>query len=257
MCTPIFREIRRLNPKCEITFLSRYPEMFRSNPNLHAVERYEAKDARGAYRLSYVPVPPRAPLITRMAECIGLELHADQLDAPEVHPSAEIQETLAQIAKPRVIIQPQASQWTPNKAWPLESWCALVEQLVERFEVIEVGTSSLFGGRDFGPRFHCLAGKTSLSDFVWMISQASVFVGPPSGGMHIANSFRVPSVIIFGGYESPAGYYFPRTTAYYSGVPCAPCWTTEACPYGLKCLHQIPPAKVFRGICRAVEESCS
>lgn len=253
MCTPIFREIRRLNPGCQITFLSRYPEMFRSNPNLHAVERYSAKDARGAFRLSYVPVPPRRPLITRMAECIGLELEADQLDAPEVSPSLAIQERIAAIPQPRVIIQPQASRWTPNKSWPLDSWRELIEQLVERFEVVEVGTAPLFPGHDFGPRFHGLAGETSLADFVWTISQGAVFVGPPSGGMHIANSFRVPSVIIFGGYESPAGYFYPRTTAFYSGVPCAPCWLTEPCPYSLKCLHMIPAAKVFRGICGAVE----
>ena len=254
MCTPIFREIRRLNPDCQITFLSRYPEMFRSNPNLHGVERYSARDCRGAYRLSYVPVPPRGPLITRMAECIGLELHAEQLDAPEVSPSLAIQEKIAAIPQPRVIIQPQASQWTPNKSWPVESWRELIGQLVQRFEVIEVGTAPLFPGHDFGPRFHGFAGETSLADFVWTISQGAVFVAPPSGGMHIANSFRIPSVIIFGGYESPAGYFFPRTTAFYSGVPCAPCWLTEPCPCSLKCLHMIPPAKVFRGICRALEQ---
>ena len=72
MCTPIFREIRRRNPQCRITYLSRYPEMFRSNPNVDAVEPYAVDALRGAVQLSYLPVlPPPRPLITLMAEGVG------------------------------------------------------------------------------------------------------------------------------------------------------------------------------------------
>ena len=249
MCTPIFREIRRRNPQCRITYLSRYPEMFRSNPNVDAVEPYAADALRGAVQLSYLPVlPPPRPLITLMAECVGLELHAEQLDPPAVTPSEEIRRKVEAIAGPRILVQPRASQWTPNKKWPAESWRALIVKLTEQFEVIEVGTQPLFPGEDFGPRFHSFAGGTALADFVWMIGQGSVFVGPPSGGMHIANAFQIPSVIIFGGYESPAGYFFPRTDALYSCVPCAPCWLTTPCPYDLKCLRAITPERVFRAV---------
>ena len=256
MCTPVFREIRRRNPACRITYLSRYPEMFRANPNIDEVEQYSTKGIRTAFQLSYLPIlPPPRPLITLMAECVGLEMHSEQLDPPAVTPTAEIREKIAAIAGPRIIVQPLASQWTPNKKWPAESWKALIEKLTERFEVIEVGTKTLFPEHGFGPRFHSFAGSTSLSDFVWIVSQGGVFVGPPSGGMHIANAFRVPSVIIFGGYESPAGYFYPFAEAFYSGVPCAPCWTTVPCPYDLKCLRMIPPEKVLRAVCKAASAS--
>lgn len=256
MCTPIFREIRRRNPACRITYLSRYPEMFRSNPHLDVVEPYSVRGTGSAFQLSYLPIlPPPRPLITLMAECVGLELRSEQLDPPDVTPSAEVRAQIAAIAGPRIIVQPRASHWTPNKAWPAESWKALIEKLVGHFEVIEVGTQPLFPGHDFGPRFHSLAGTTALTDFVWIVGQGGVFVGPPSGGMHIANSFRVPSVIIFGGYESPAGYFYPFAEALYTGVPCAPCWTTVPCPYDLKCLRQIAPEKVFRAVCRAASPS--
>ena len=252
MCTPVFREIRRRNPACRIIYLSRYPEMFRANPHVDAVEPYSVKASRTAFQLSYLPVlPPPRPLITLMAECVGLELHSEQLDPPAVEPTAEMREKIAAIAGPRIIVQPLASHWTPNKKWPTASWQALIEKLTERFEVIEVGTKTLFPEHRFGPRFHSFAGSTSLADFVWLVSQGGVFVGPPSGGMHIANAFRVPSVIIFGGYESPAGYFYPRTSALYGGVPCAPCWTTVPCPYDLKCLRMIAPEKVFREVCAA------
>ncbi len=256
MCTPIFREIRRRNPACRITYLSRHVEMFRTNPHLHAVEPYSAKGSHSAFQLSYLPIlPPPRPLITLMAECVGLELRAEQLDPPDVTPTAEMREKIAAIPGPRIIVQPRASHWTPNKAWPAESWKVLIEKLTERFEVIEVGTQALFPEYDFGPRFHSFAGSTALTDFVWLVGQGDVFVGPPSGGMHIANAFRVPSVIIFGGYESPAGYYYPFAEALYSGVPCAPCWTTVPCPFDLKCLRMISPEKVFREVCQAVAPS--
>ena len=252
MCTPVFREIRRRNPACRITYLSRYPEMFRANPHLAAVEEFSVKGSRSAFELSYLPLyPPPRPLITLMGECVGLEMSATQLDPPAVAPTAEVREKLAAIAGPRIVVQPRASHWTPNKAWPEESWRALIEKLAERFEVIEVGTQPLFPGHDFGPRFHSFAGATTLADFVWIMSQGSVFVGPSSGGMHIANAFRVPSVILFGGYESPEGYGYPWAEAFYSAVPCAPCWTTVPCPYELKCLRMIAPETVFAAVCNA------
>ena len=253
MCTPIFREIRRVNPACRITFLSRYPEMFRANPHLAAVEQYSPKALRDAFQLSYMPVlPPRKPLVTLMAECIGLELHSYQLDPPEVSPTEGVRESLAAMAGPRIIVQPRASQWTPNKNWPVESWAELIRKLVEHFDVIELGTQSLFPEHDFGKRFRSFAGTTSLSDFIWLVSQGDVFVGPVSGGMHVANAFRIPSVIIFGGYESPAGHFYPLAVSLYSPVPCAPCWLKTACPYDLKCLRMIAPEKVYQKICKAV-----
>ena len=253
MCTPIFREIHRRNPACRITFLSRYPEMFCANPNLAAVEPYSTDAARKAYQLSYLPVlPPPKPLIRLMGECIGIELDSHQLDPPDISPTVAVRERMAAVPRPCVIVQPRASQWTPNKEWPKESWVALIQKLLERFDVIELGTQPYFPEHDFGKRFHSFAGTTTLPDFIWLVAQGDVFVGPVSGGMHIANAFRVPAVIIFGGYESPAGHFYPLNEALYSPVPCAPCWLTTPCPYDLKCLRMIAPEKVFRKICEVV-----
>ncbi len=115
---------------------------------------------------------------------------------------------------------PAAGQpWTPNKVWPKELWRELIPALLDRFDVIEAGTEALFSPDEFGPGFHAWAGTTSLADFVWTLSQATVFVGPSSGGMHLANAFRVPSVILFGGYESPDGYRFPPDPGLLPGGP--------------------------------------
>jgi ADP-heptose:LPS heptosyltransferase len=253
MCTPTFREIRRLNPTCHITFLSRYPEIFRSNPHLDAVERFSLKAAAKATYLQYnLVVPPPRPLVTLMGECVGLSLGQSRLEPPVVEPSAEMRARFASIAEPRILIQPQASAWTPNKQWPVELWRKLIEMLVEQYNVIEAGTQSLFADAGLGPRFHSVAGATSMTDFAWMISQATAFVGPPSGGMHLANAYEIPSVIIFGGYEAPDGYDYPWVKRFFTPVECAPCWLTTPCPYELKCLRAIRPDEVFQAVVKAV-----
>ncbi len=249
MCTPVLREIRRRNPYGHLTFISRHPELFRGHAALDAVEPYAKSALAGAVSLTYgPPVPPPRPLITLLGECVGFSFFDNQLDAPQVEPSAEIQRRLTQIAPPRVVIQPQASRWTPNKVWPAEQWRELVRQLVRDYQVIELGTEPMFASGEFGAGFHSWAGTTSLADFVWTVSQAAVFVGPPSGGMHLANAFHIPSVILYGGYETPAGHQYPRVQAFYSEVPCAPCWLQENCPYDLKCLRMIAPDEVAAAV---------
>jgi ADP-heptose:LPS heptosyltransferase len=254
MCTPIFREIRRLNPECHITFLSRYPEIFRNNPDLDEVERFSLAAAARAIYLQYnLVIPPPRPLVTLMGECVGLDLRPSRLEPPIVEPSPEVRARFARIAEPRILIQPQASAWTPNKQWPVELWRKLIEMLVERYDVVETGTQPLFANADWGPRFHSVAGATSMVDFAWMISQATTFVGPPSGGMHLANAYEIPSVILFGGYEAPDGYDYPWVERFFTPVDCAPCWLTTPCPYELKCLRAIKPEDVFQAVIKAVE----
>ncbi|MDR3406681.1 MAG: polysaccharide deacetylase family protein [Chthoniobacter sp.] len=245
MCTPVFREIKRRNPDCHLTFISRHPDLFRSHPSLDAVVPFEKKALLRAVPLTYGwVVPPPRPLITLLGECVGFSFFDNQLDPPPTDPSAGIQQQMAAISRPAVVIQPLASRWTPNKVWPRELWRDLVKSLLDDFDVIEVGTEALFAADEFGPGFHAWAGKTSLKDFVWLVSRATVFVGPPSGGMHLANGFQVPSVILYGGYESPDGHRYPRMKALYREVPCAPCWLREDCPYHLKCLRMITVSDV-------------
>jgi ADP-heptose:LPS heptosyltransferase len=87
-----------------------------------------------------------------------------------------------------------------------------------------------------------------------MIGQADLFVGPPSSGMHLANSYRVPSVIIYGGYESPMSYNYPQSEALYNSVVCAPCWKTTECPYARECLHGITPKDVFERMAKRLPD---
>jgi ADP-heptose:LPS heptosyltransferase len=182
-------------------------------------------------------------------------LESDQLDPPDVAPEPELESKIKSLSKPLIVIQPQASHWTPNKQWPTVAWIELIGKLATEFEVIEVGKETLFPRHEFGARFHSFAGATTSEEFAWIIAQAAVFVGPSSGGMHVANAFGVRSVIIFGGYESPEGYHYPRLQAFDSAVPCAQCWLTTPCPYDRKCLSAIQPEDVFHSVRAAALEA--
>jgi ADP-heptose:LPS heptosyltransferase len=254
MCTPVFREIRRLNPRCQITFISRFPEIFRGNPHLDVVETFSPASAADAIYLQYnLVVPPPRPLVTLLGECVGLALPPSRLEPPTVDPSPEVRAQVERISQPRIVIQPQASHWTPNKQWPVELWKSLIKMLVGRYNVIEVGNHPLVSASDFGPRFHSFAGRTSVRDFAWLVSQGDVFVGPVSGGLHLANGFQIPTVAIFGGYEAPDGFDYAWAHRFFTPVECAPCWLTSPCPFELKCLHAIRPEDVFQAVVKAVE----
>ena len=245
MCTPIFSEIKRRNPGCHITFITRFPDFFRAHPDLDEVVLSDGTPDRSAIRFAYhYMIPPPRPLMSLMGECVGLAMNFDRLTPPPITPSSEIREALKSTGRQRVVIQPRSSRWTTNKNWPEEKWRALIGLLASRFEVIEVGHDPLFAEGEFGNHYRSFAGKTDLTDLAYIISQADLFIGPSSGGMHLANAFKVKSVILFGGYESPEGYRYPQTRSFYTPVPCAPCWK-RSCPYDIQCLRAIEPENVF------------
>lgn len=248
MCTAIFAEIKGRNPDCRITFITRYPDYFGSHPLIDAVEPETKPAQRDVVRLAYhYTIPPSRPLMTLMGECVGLQVAIQQLLPPPIEVPAGIAAELAAVPKPRVIIQPLSSSWTTNKNWPVGHWRELIELLKDNFSVIEVGQEPLFP--EPIPGLYSFAGRTDLKELAYIISQADLFVGPSSGGMHLANAYQIPSVIIFGGYESPEGYRYPRSEVFYSPVPCAPCWL-QTCPHDLKCLQAISPESVAAAACK-------
>ncbi len=244
MCTAIFAEIKKRNPHCHLTFITRYPEYFAPHPLIDAVEVESKPPQRDVIRLAYhYTIPPSRPLMTLMGECVGLHVEVDQLIPPPIVTPGAIAAELALIPGPRVVIQPLSSRWTTNKNWPASHWRELIGRLGEHYSVVEVGTEPLFADASPSREFWSFAGRTSVSELAFIISRADLFIGPSSGGMHLANAYRVPSIIIFGGYESPEGYGYPRSKIFQTSAPCSPCWR-QTCPYDVKCLTVISPNSV-------------
>lgn len=98
---------------------------------------------------------------------------------------------------------------------------------------------------------HCinLAGKTSLSEVVNIISQALCVVSNDSGLMHIAGFLNTPVIGIFGStrpsWTHPIG---KKSNIIYINEPCSPCFK-RICRYEhYNCLNKIEPKLVLDAI---------
>jgi len=242
MCLPIIEEIKRRNPACRVRFVTHRPEFFRGQPQIDDVAR--EKPGRQVIKLVYDSVlPPPRPLISLMGECVGISKRFRRIPPLRVRPCERVTRLIESLPRPFIVVQPLGSGSTANMNWPLDNWKECVRTLATDFHVIEVGNDPVLPVNEMGWRFTSVSGGTTLHDLAYVISKADLFIGPSAGGMHLANAFDIPALIIFGGYESPSGYDYDNVHPVYSDVPCAPCWR-QSCPYDLKCLHAVEPAAI-------------
>jgi heptosyltransferase II len=108
--------------------------------------------------------------------------------------------------KPTVGINPGAS-YGDSKRWNTKKFAQVAAELSSNYEIL------IFGGEDETDiaaeivsllvemginNFTNLAGKTSIQELIDRISSLDLFITGDSGPMHIAASFKVPTVSIFG-----------------------------------------------------------
>lgn len=244
MCTPLFAEINRRNPECEISFVTRYPDLFRGHPLIDHLLEATTPPPPGV-RLSYRhALPPPRPLIELVGESAGLRGVRGEIVAPPIEARAHLAHELAGLPRHRIAVQPLAGGATGNKNWPRDHWQRAVNELLEHASVYEVGTKAIIEPLALRGHFISFAGRTSVAELAWLISQADLFIGPPSSGMHLASAYGIPSLVIFGGYEAPSGYAYSNLVPLYNPVTCAPCWRRD-CSIEHRCLRGIDPETVI------------
>lgn len=237
-------------PSARVTFHSRFAEVLKQVPSTIQVIPYDAGNLpKGSTGLGYVGKTQQS-INEQMASRLGLVPDKYPIPLPSFPtgtPGGKYP-TAGRI----IVIQPVASAWTPNKQWPLAYWTKLVEALPPDVTVVELGQSSFFTTPPRHPHFVSIAGSTSVSAYLAAISHATVFVGPPSSGMHVAHAYGVPSVIVVGGYEAPV-YPYPQAIQLHTNMPCSPCWLCSACPYDRACLRKITPEAVLDAVLTQLE----
>jgi heptosyltransferase II len=91
-----------------------------------------------------------------------------------------------------------------------------------------------------------LAGKTNLTEAVYLISQCRLFLSNDSGLMHIAGALNIPTIAIFGSTNpattSPAG---SQSIIVRHEVSCSPC-LKETCPTDFRCMELVSVEDVWK-----------
>lgn len=257
LATPVLREIKKLNPKIHIRFFTKLPSLVHGLPFIDEVHTME-KCPPNAFRLRYENAVPTAFHLTKIfGDCIGINVS-------DITPECMIKQDLFQLYKkkwgdgPHIVALLRASQFTPNKDWPIELWNILLDRLAKNIHVILIG-DQLTHDLNIATTKRCtdLRGKTDLENLTAVIAAANLYVGPVSGPSHIAAAFSIPSVIICGGYEDPknGGY---ANSVFLSRTPsCSPCWLKTPCPHDLKCLTSISVEEVEKAITEKLSPSMS
>ena len=102
-----------------------------------------------------------------------------------------------------------------------------------------------------GERQVALSGQ-SLSTTIAVIAQSAGFIGTDSALGHLAAAFDVPTATLFGPTipteTAPHGKN-ARIIKRLELLGCQPCWGTPLyghCPYGVRCMHELPESEVVR-----------
>jgi len=149
-------------------------------------------------------------------------------------------DTFVKIAGKYVVISPGTSARRRMKTWEEEKFGDLILRLKEKHGL----NSVLVGGQDSREvsekvieivrekdkekkmnHIHNLAGKTTLRELCYLLKEASLFVGVDSGVMHLASSFDIPVVGIFGPTDpSYVGPQNRRSRVVKEKMECSPCY---------------------------------
>lgn len=156
--------------------------------------------------------------------------------------------------KPVAVIAPGAI-YGPAKRWFSERFATVADNLKKDFDcrVILLG-----GGDDWGIAQQVreqastdlinLAGKTTLREAIYLISQSLLFIGNDSGLMHIAGALNIPTVAVFGSTNpvttSPVG---EKTIIVRKEVPCSPC-LEKTCPTDFRCMDAVTVDDVLAAV---------
>ena len=256
MCTPALRELKRINPRCHVRFYTNFGSLVRGLSYIDEVFPFD-RFPPGAIFLKYEDaIPPQAHLARVMGDSLGVNVRDVRPDCViESRLVEQFRESWQALPRPHVVVQRRASAWTPNKDWPDLYWDDLIDRLLRRSAVIEVGAQVENNSVRNLDQYIDLRGQTSIEQLVAVVAAADIIVAPMSSAVHIAAAAQIPSVIVYGGYEHPSNTAYTGNIPLYTPVPCSPCWLREPCPYDRKCLSAILPKTVEEAILTKWEES--
>jgi ADP-heptose:LPS heptosyltransferase/transcription elongation factor Elf1 len=199
LATPIIRELKQKFHDSHLIFKTNYPEILENNPHVDKVIKSELKDdVDVVFNLMY-ELYPDIPIVEAYGKITQLRIEYPEIEfylSPEE--KKEINEYMKTLSiedlKGLVVIHPMSGNRI--KKWNGNSYQTVSDYICSRnLRVVTVGSPidcvELKGAIN-------LIGKLSLRQSAALISKAKLFMGLDSYPMHIADAFKIPSVILFG-----------------------------------------------------------
>ena len=168
------------------------------------------------------------------------------------------EQNLPSKVKPVLGINPGAAYGSAKK-WDLEKFAEVAANLSKNYDI------QIFGGvneRNVASKieklliqygvenFNNLSGETSISELIDYISNLDLFLTGDSGPMHIAASFDIPTVSIFGPTkdDETSQWMNPKNVIIKKNLECQPCMRRK-CPLGHhNCMKMIKTNEVLNAL---------
>ena len=105
-----------------------------------------------------------------------------------------------------IAIEPHSkTNYTPNRAYPVEKWQKIVNQLSKSIEIVQVGTE--------GPVLNNvtdMTGKTTFREAAGIIGKSQLFLANESGLVHAASAFDAKTLVVITGYQTKKMVSYPN-----------------------------------------------
>lgn len=161
-----------------------------------------------------------------------------------------------------IVIAP-GSVW-PTKRWIPEKFRELAKELVGETgrKVVVTGTDSdreVCSRVTVGTEAMDISGKTTLREFMGIVSRAALVVANDSAAVHFASALDVPSVCVMGPTSEWFGFapLHPRSEVSSIDIDCRPCSLHggKSCPRKhFRCMRDLPVGSVLETCRRVLEQ---
>jgi heptosyltransferase-2 len=210
----------------------------------HSVKR--TKEIRKVHQIDYYLEMVKALGCVSADREIHLEIKINHSEAQSI-----LKKFIPKTNKAIIGIAPGAT-YGPAKRWFPERFAAIADKLCDSYAIQGIllgGKSDWEIAQKVQKLAHTnlinLAGETTLSEAIHLISQCRLFISNDSGLMHIAGALNIPTVAIFGSTNpvttAPIGN---KSTIVRREISCSPC-LKETCPTDFQCMKQISVEDVF------------
>mgnify|MGYP003111768185 CR=1 FL=1 len=140
----------------------------------------------------------------------------------------EVQKIISNLEEDYIVIEPYSkTNYTPNRAYPIQSWQNLVNDLSEYIQIVQVGLPSY----PLLKNVTDMRGKTTFRSATLLIEGSELFMSTEGGLVHAATAVDTTSLVVITGYQTSKMVAYPQNINVHIGthgpcglkIPCLDC----------------------------------